>query len=262
MEKQSRVKKYEQLRESVYNDVDTSQANNIQETLENNKQYEPIRKKVFQPTYEEADTFKNEYLDSFIQEVREYNINKGIKEYDDTRLDILSQLQNRKLERRTKYVEQEETHVNYEEDTSTLQTSDISKQVFSLIEENDDMPVIQPVSSIEVEEVMDSVNKDHLENRIQELERKLGETQELASSLLRAKDIEEQTKPIVQKDTFLQETTQIKKQMHEYEQEVQELNSSIDSNNKLLNAIIVILVIALVAVIGFAVFWMMNEGVI
>lgn len=172
MDESSRIKKFESLRNDVENDnksettnedlleninkkIDDNQAGNhaIDDSLENTKTH----------LIDETGEFKNEYLDSFIQEVREYNMKKGVRENEDTKLDILRQLSEKQREKRASYIAEEDTpelgekinpfdetmaHKVIEKDEVPLEqpdmrqsdatTQDIAKQVQELLAQEED----------------------------------------------------------------------------------------------------------------------------
>lgn len=280
MEQFSRVKKYEQLR----NDIEQKDATNnageqaildITKVKEETQTYTPTHEKDVRfveetKTPELDSTFKNEYLDSFIQEVREYNIKKGVREYEDTKLDILQQLNSKNRERRANYVEKIEEEPREMSD----ETMEISKQVFSLLNENDTpqeempQPIVEDVEEVvevvkapvveEVVEVSPTRVTSELEARIASLESQLVETtQQMQKSKMNEDDFDS-----FSKKELIEQTQKLKVQMDEYKDELEDLNTGIDSNNKLLNIIITILIVALLAVIGVVVYWLVAGGVL
>ena len=280
MEQFSRVKKYEQLR----NDIEQKDATNnageqaildITKVKEETQTYTPTHEKDVRfveetKTPELDSTFKNEYLDSFIQEVREYNIKKGVREYEDTKLDILQQLNSKNRERRANYVEKIEEEPREMSD----ETMEISKQVFSLLNENDTpqeempQPIVEDVEEVvevvkepvveEVVEVSPTRVTSELEARIASLESQLVETtQQMQKSKMNEDDFDS-----FSKKELIEQTQKLKVQMDEYKDELEDLNTGIDSNNKLLNIIITILIVALLAVIGVVVYWLVAGGIL
>lgn len=305
MEQLSRVKKYEQLRNTIENDgvsVTGAEAaiKEITKTQEDVKTYSPSHEKesVFNEEIKKDEldsTFKNEYLDSFIQEVRDYNIKKGVREYEDTKLDILQQLSSKNREKRANYVET----INAEPEAArnvSEETMEISKQVFDLLnEESKDAdnnievrdevsedavmfakaePKVESMEEVKSEPAFKAnlnvaktaVESDanrmssELEARIASLESQLVETTQqlkVQSSFNDADDFED-----FSKRELVEETMKLKVQMNEYKDELEDLNTGIDSNNRLLNIIITILIVALLAVIGVVVYWLIAGGIL
>lgn len=280
MEKLSRVKKYEKLRAEIEND--SAPVGNAEDALKEYKNrvdktdntYSPVHEKTFLSTNEKDkdshDTFRNEYLDSFIQEVRDYNIRKGTREHEDTKLDILQQLNSKNKEKRSQYIEKmdiekEDLH-STDELESNSETMEISKQVLDLIAEGEDDETETGSFSSDLsgpEELVtqeEQTSKEHpitLEERIASLENQIVE-----ENLVKEEKDDSVDLSILTKKELLEETKQLKVQMNEYKEELTELNSDVDSNNKMLNIIIVILVLALLAVIGVVVYWLISGGII
>lgn len=292
MERLSRVKKYEQLRNAIENDrVSTTGAEaaikEITKSQDEVKSYAPSHEKESSFTEEIKkddldNTFKNEYLDSFIQEVRDYNIKKGVREYEDTKLDILQQLSSKNKEKRANYVEKLSDNEVEEVREVSDETMEISKQVFDLLNEdtsmsNQDIEVsekmpmskqfanVEPVAFTPVVE-NSTVNADanrvstELEERIASLESQLVET---TQQLKKQNEIsEEEDLAEFSKKELIEETMKLKVQMDEYKDELEDINTGIDSNNRLLNIIITVLIIALLGVIGVVVYWLISGGII
>ena len=291
MEQLSRVKKYADLRNSIENEqivkkVPSETEETIKKITRTNKMndYVPTHEKDsgYVETVSRNDfdsSFKNEYLDSFIQEVRDYNIKKGIREYEDTRLDILQQLNSKNREKRANYVESIETENNRSEETM-----EISKAVFELLneDENKDHNVVQTVNKDAVvdlpkeentmvdKETMEKTKEENkeiknenestqLEKRIAMLESQLIETNQ---QLHTVKEDKEDDFDRYSKTELMEETRKLKVQMEEYKDELNDLNNGVDSSNRLLNIIITILIIALLSVIGIVVYWLVSGGII
>lgn len=286
----SRVKKYENLRNDIEHDKegnahlgDALNAYNKTVNEEPKETYVPSHEKTFtsqnKVETEATQPFKNEYLDSFIQEVREYNMQKGIRENEDTKLDILQQLTTKNREKRANYIERiEEPSTNpavmvedvFEkepilptfEKTNVDETMEISKQVFALLndeptveeEKEVETPVVAtPVAPLEEKQELESDSE--LEKRIAALERKM-----VVPEVIDEVDDEEISQ--IAKHDLLEETMKLKIKMEEYEEELSEINSGVDSNNRLLNIIIIVLIVALLAVIGVVVYWLIAGGVL
>lgn len=272
----SRVKKYEELRNSLQQEQ--SDNTSIQQVLEgfdktqNNvkevKQYQPTHRKQAGSEHlvEKTGEFKNEYLDTFIQEVRDYNIKKGVRENDDTRLDILQQLSSKQRKKRASYIEQvdeekEVVHTNpvqIELEQPTIEnneeavanTQSIAKQVQELLANED-------VKSVQVSTREDSP----LDNSIQSLKKAeinpVYEDEEDKNSFTIS--FEEQE---LLNQQLLDETLKLRTQLDEYEEELTTLNDDVDKNNRLLNIIITVLILMLFAVIIIVGYWLVSGGIL
>lgn len=294
MAEYSRVKKYEQLRKEIETDQKgraSDESLGFTQNLNNQSKendYTPTHEKNFKQ--EENNTsshntasFKNEYLDSFIQEVRDYNIQKGIRESEDTKLDILQQLTSKNREKRANYIERiEEEQPNMKEtfnadkiDTNLRneETLEISRQVFDLLNETentkDDVNQTAVVIEDEVEETVQetenipevSQTSKSLDERIASLEQELGENQ-IEDVVPTLKEEDEEELSAITKQELLEQTMQLKVKMEQYEDELSEINSGVDSNNRLLNIVISVLIVALLCVIGVVVYWLISGGIL
>lgn len=283
MAEYSRVKKYENLRKEIENDKNVSSLKSdlldSSKILTKKETYTPVHRKNFDNDnkMESNDsTFKNEYLDSFIQEVREYNIQKGLRESEDTKLDILQQLSSKNREKRSNYISQIEDKVdefdhmfeslpNEDENVLENQTLEISRQVFELINENNEVKEVNEVkdSKEEIKEV-----QSELDARIADLEREIEESNlsytDEVSNLFNKEEEEvnsEEDDEITKKE-LLEQTLELKAKVESYKEELNEINEDVADNNKLLNIIIVILVLALLGVIGVVIYWLISGGII
>lgn len=269
MGENSRVKKYEELRNSVNQEKDEQTI--VQQALEGfDKKTKDEEEEIYRPSHqrqaqkehlvEATGEFKNEYLDSFIQEVREYNIKKGVRENDDTRLDILQQLSAKQREKRASYMEdvkpetvQNSLGANTEalqafsqglqpepaneiDEDSIATTREIAKQVQELLAEEALAPeVVIPAQAVEVEEQAEAI----------------APTQEIQA-----------VESAFSNEQLMEETLKLRTQLDEYEEELTSLNSGIDKNNRLLNIIIGALILMLVAVIGIVASWLIGGGIL
>lgn len=159
MEKLSRVKKYEDLRKTIESssDVNTADANapyadrlnDINPALfkkmdiKDEETHAPERERRDSYFNDDIETpissFKNEYLDDFINEVREYNIKKGNRENENTQIDILHQLNNVKRNKRASYVEDIRDDISESPQAgneASLSKDEIARQVQDLLHED------------------------------------------------------------------------------------------------------------------------------
>lgn len=272
MEIKSRVKKYEQVRDGIQQTKEES--NSIQsvfrneENINNEQSYEPTRQKKttteIDYSVEDNTSFKNEYLDSFIQEVKEYNIQKGNRYHEDTKLDILEQLNAQNRDKRKRYIEKEEIVYNNSDyvlpDDNKASNEEISQQIFSLLDSSDEVfedTNVPPVPDKEVITVVDQ----QLVDRINQLETQLEQTVDFTQEILKQKEELENLSNKPNED-LLEQTTQMQIEMDKQKVDLTDLNKEVDSNNRLLNVIITIQVLALLGIIGAVVYWLVSGGII
>lgn len=231
MEKLSRVKKYEDLR----NQIDSSSENNenrIEPLIFKKMEIDESPKREKEIKINESDTFVNEYMDDLIKDVKKYNLEKGLIQSDITELDILNQLKNPTRLKREDYVQVIEDDPKLDENTIAQSKQEIAMQIQQLLnEENEGMnvskvePQGQPISEEVVNETETGESVDPEE--IQRLN---------------------------------EQTTQIKIKMEKQEENIADLSQDIDKTNRLLNFILIILVISLFVVIGITVFTVLKSS--
>jgi hypothetical protein len=177
----SRVKKYAQLRDELANDNESeiksealapyaqrlSKIDTRYQPMEPNKvAHSPLHSRdaayapVDQPVTFEESTFNSEYLDQFIEEVKQYNMRKGYRKSEDTKSELLLKLK-----------EKSEPELPVIENTvEDIQTSDdeqtISMQVHQLVSDEEfDDEIVQAVD-------FNDINNEFLQ-KTQELNMKL-----------------------------------------------------------------------------------------
>ncbi|MDI9517786.1 MAG: hypothetical protein WBH68_02985 [Erysipelotrichaceae bacterium] len=260
MTKFSRVAKYEELRNRLNNDVDNEiKSKELSEFANRLNKIKPMEQSIHMdhdpifdkreqylsnttniPISAQTRAFDNEYLDEYINEVKQYNRDQGLLVSDDTGRNILNELYGDKIPVINKpFQPQKETP-----------TTDIPFQ---------STPSINPYSNLSDEdlertrsdiasEVKNLINSDTFYNPI--------------------KDIPEEVK---QKEydfdktqnKLIEETDKIKLQLDEYEDNLDDFEGKIQSTNRILNFILVLLIFALIIVLGFVVYWiLLNKGII
>lgn len=295
MEKLSRMKKYEDLRKFIETDnpVDTKEEAMSQgeDTLRQfdssifkkvdikDESYQPEREKQLEETepVESVDNdnanFTNEYLDDFIQEVREYNIRKGTREYEDTQVDILSQLNAVNRAKRSQYVEPipMEEH-NVSDQFASLTKEDIALEVANLLKDDDVEEEVQEEVAVLPDFVQETQPEKQLIMPIVEADEEEEEASSKKRGFFKRKEktededevVEEPIKkeiidPVVHKK-LLEETQQLRVQMDEYEDELTDLSNGVEKTNKLLNFVLCFLILVLLVIIGFIVYSLLKAG--
>ena len=277
MEKLSRTKKYQALRDSLQNDAESQvvskdlssfqdRLNRLDvmhfDTQENTENHDPIHARktnyfeeepvavvknepvadvIDEPEIEKTTqyTFNNEYLDSYINEVKEYNKNKGLLSEDDTAMNILEGL--KKKEEPVVEIKEEVADYTNELDATIpfifsreKTVSEVSEEVKSLVMEieEDDEPVVEKTQiALAVEAELEK------EKAVEEVKAPVKPTEKKAAV----------KKPVVEED----------------DEDEDDDDDSMDTANKILNVILVILILALLVVLGVVVYWtLMNRGII
>lgn len=295
MEKLSRTEKYKELRESLQNDVgqdlETKDLSRFQDRL--NKidpnaftapkqkdvvdKYSPnhARKQMVdpddisfdntmdmnysagEPSYNtSSNNFSNDYLDKYIDEVKQYNIEQGNAVSEDTTVNILNRIRQAEdsLSKRP-YPPRQRPQVNpvrdVEEDTTDVpflkpssgkqnnirvtnnaKASSIASQVQGLINdssiEDEPLPETTPATAH-----VSGMNTNEF-NKHLELER-------------------------TTRQQLLNETTQMRSQLDDYEDNLSEVSAKMRHTNQILNIVLVIMIVVLAMVILFILYIMVFK---
>ena len=270
MEKLSRVEKYKELRESM--DAVQERSSGGKPTIEpvelrrqlqqidqpqqgetqSRHSHTPPRfsKEIdVEQTYDTGkETFHNEYLDDFLNEVKEYNIEKGNRLSDNTQIDILLQL-NPENRRRTQHYDP------------------IREEAFTPKEREEDADVSY-TQSLSKEELQAEVDKLFEEDAADKEEPAAVEEAPVANEeppLTRINPVIPPQAPAVEtafvnEERLMEETAQIRMQMDDYEGELNDLHDKVSKSNRILNVILLVLIIALIAVIAVTIYWLQQAG--
>ena len=271
MEKLSRTKKYQALRESLQNDAESQvvskdltsfqdRLNRLDvmhfDTEQIGTDHDPVharRTNYFEETpavkeevviepvvIEEAEiekttqyTFNNEYLDEYISEVKEYNKNKGLLKKDDTAMNILEGLK-QKEESVAEPLVSGEPEVDYSNDMDAT------------------IPFVFPREKT-VSEVSEEVK-----NLVMDVEDE--PVVEVKSAMAQAVEAELEKELKVEAEKKIEKA---EKKPVVVEEEDDDDDDSMGTANKILNVVLVLLILALLVVLGVVVYWtLMNRGII
>ena len=278
MEKKSRVKKYEALRNEIESSYDIEQPNTTSEdvlrtfdetvfkktAVTDDVDLKHAKKDDVQATLQHS--FTNEYLDDFMREVREYNIRKGNRSVDSTELDILTKISS--LPKRTSNIITEvEDEYEPRPDDDFRSKKDIVKEVQALFEQTlkEDVDIVVEHFDIDNEEQI--VEETYVASEADDEEEEalmISEALPNASTddTLKEKVVKkekESTKPNQQKQ-LVEETKRLKKNLASYEAELNELSNDVDKRTRFFNIALGVLIVLLLVLIGFIVFSIYKAG--
>lgn len=260
----SRVKKYEELRKSIEvnpveeNDTDTIENSaQLLKTFDSSvfkkvpiKDEEAKRRKssIEEEPQKNSDTFTNEYLDDFMQEVRDYNIRKGNREFENTEVDILYHLNADNRKKRSEYVQDISEPEN--------DVVNISEEIANLLEEDDKFN--EPEISLELNE--DTIENPPFEMIVDDHEDKKDDENknDFNAFKLQLEEVKEINRD--NHEVLLDQTRQMKKQLDTYEEELSGLTKDVSKTNKLLNTIFIFLVLLLLGLIGYVGYMIYSIG--
>lgn len=266
----SRVKKYEELRKSIeVNPVDENDIDSIENSAQLLKTFDSSVFKKVQIKDEEGkrrksnveeevqpnnnETFTNEYLDDFMQEVRDYNIRKGNREFENTEVDILYHLNADNRKKRSEYA--------HEIEEPKEEVVSIAQEVANLLDEDDE----EDKPSISLELIDDTIetpfnlsSDDNKEESEKQEENNFVQNNEFNAFKLQLEEVKEINRD--NHEVLLDQTKQMKKQLDTYEEELSDLSKDVNKTNKLLNTIFVFLVLILLGLIGYVGYMIYSIG--
>ncbi len=226
------------------------------------KENEVLRRKKSEPTFDtsafsnnENDvTFDNDYLDQYIREVKQYNIDQGNAASENTSLNILKQIErnnskapDRPYSRSTSQTtdipfinetkeeaKQQPSTQEGVQPTQVLSKEDIMAEVQNMVNGTSTPTPTASVSS-ESPFVSDSFDYDKSMN---------------TDTFNRRLEADRTTR-----QQLLNETTQMRAQLDDYEDNLSEVSDKMRQTNKILNLVLVLLIVFLAIIVGFVVYW-------
>lgn len=183
---------------------------------------------------EDTDSFKSDYLSDFINEAKQYNVEKGFRVDHDTRSNLLRELKAQQI-----YVEEDELEpqeiieVDEDEVIETLTDNDLFEEPQSQVEET---------VEFKVEEAIDEQEEtDEFEETI------MMRVAQLANQEMNTQDY---TDFDVNSSDLLEATTKLKVQLDQQSAVVKDMKTKIDKTNRSLNVALTFLIICLVVLIA------------
>ena len=172
---------------------------------------------------EDTDSFRSNYLQEFIDEAKQYNVEKGFRVDHDTRSNLLREL-------RAQHIVSEEEIEQFEEEIEQLENDDEHEYLETL---SDDDLFQEP-------EIVDEPEfTDPLEDSI------MMKVAEYSEEELDDNDYFETTG----NTGLLEATTRLQVQIEEQDQYVKDMGSKLDKTNKAMNVLLTMLIIFIIAII-------------
>ena len=182
----------------------------------------------------EFSDFRNEYLDEYINEVKQYNIDQGLSMASNTQIDILRELKGEKPKPK-------------KNDGIDIKTE---IPVMNNVEEVDDEEVQKTRDEISYT-VQSMIANDDFEFDFQENTEKM---ERLESDFKKEKQ---------ERERLLTETHQLRNQLDEYEDNLSDVNDKVKHTNRILNFVLVVLIFALAIVLAIVLYWiLLSKGII
>lgn len=212
-------------------------------------------------------TFDNDYLDQYIREVKQYNIDQGNAASENTSLNILKQIERNNSATPKKPYPSSNSHtadipfLSSQSSSSNRYSQDV-KQSSSSQEDT------QPTQAMSKEDIMQEV-----QNLVNGTSSSYTQPQPEEPSSPFANDYESKNDSFMSTDTFnrrleadrttrqqlLNETTQMRAQLDDYEDNLSEVSDKMRQTNRILNIVLVILIIALAMIVGVVIYWIITS---
>ena len=212
-------------------------------------------------------TFDNDYLDQYIREVKQYNIDQGYAASENTSLNILKQIERNNSATPKKPYPSSNSHtadipfLSSQSSSSNRYSQDV-KQSSSSQEDT------QPIQAMSKEDIMQEV-----QNLVNGTSSSYTQPQPEEPSSPFVNDYESKNDSFMSTDTFnrrleadrttrqqlLNETTQMRAQLDDYEDNLSEVSDKMRQTNRILNIVLVILIIALAMIVGVVIYWIITS---
>lgn len=219
-------------------------------------------------TNENDVTFDNDYLDQYIREVKQYNIDQGNASSENTQINILKQIErnngpltNRPYVRSKKTETSEIPFMNYKNDSANVSST---PSIVNEAEEEVPQGNVNETQSLTKEDIMAEVQ--NLVNGPSATQASNPASDDKEFPFVTSRDHDSMST-----DTFnrrleadrttrqqlLNETTQMRAQLDDYEDNLSEVSDKMRQTSKILNIVLVILIIALAILLGVVIYWIM-----
>lgn len=233
-----------------------SAAEEKKETVKEEKKY-PDRN-------EPLPSFNNEYLDEFIDEVKQYNISKGLRTVEDTELNILSELRGTRTRSPEFFRQQKE-----KEDGSTIAFERSARKEVQPLEKKEEevqrpFKEADPTLEEEIQAVLKDINVPEKEE-VKEDEHIPSEEESSETKVNDFKEFKEESKTLKPElnEELLQKTTELTTKMESYDSKLEDVDEQVSTVNKVLNILLTVLLIILVCILGVLVYYILkSRGII
>ena len=216
----------------------------------------------FYPSNNNTSTFNNEYLNEYIKEVKQYNVEQGNAYSTNTDLDILSSLRGERPAPTKPYPD--EVKVEPKQYVTPFMPASTPNEKTTTM----DIPFFQNDNDDFIEDgaKTQTLSKEDIAAEVQSLIRDQDDstptfTQNTPVSATRptgTSDIIEQTT----RQQILNETTQMRAQLDDYEDNLTEVNDRMQKTNNILNIVLIMLIVVLFIVLGIVIYWiLLSRGI-
>ena len=211
-------------------------------------------------------TFDNDYLDQYIREVKQYNIDQGNAASENTSLNILKQIERNNSATPKKPYPSSNSHTADIPFLSSQSSS--SNRSYQDVKQPSSQEDTQPTQAMSKEDIMQEV-----QNLVNGTSSSYTQPQPEDPSSPFVNDYESKNDSFMSTDTFnrrleadrttrqqlLNETTQMRAQLDDYEDNLSEVSDKMRQTNRILNIVLVILIIALAMIVGVVIYWIITS---
>ncbi len=244
MAKYSRMARYQQLRDSIEDDKSQAQAQVQTEDSEridhqtNEQLFRTVSKRSSGPV-----------MDNLLSEVKQYNIDQGTAEVDDTQINILKQLDGTQPQRRNQHfipMEEQDDQLSH-----TINLT-VNEQPQKEVVEELDIPQVNPAPRTNIVLGSDDVPQQDIYSKVeQEPEEDLAAIErERKKQARKAKKARRQAEQTARRNTMPSDTMKT----------VNVQDAKNQRTSKILNIILIVLIVLLVLSIAFVVYMLKNIG--
>lgn len=219
--------------------------------------------------------FNNEYLDEYIKEVKQYNKDNGNAYSLNTDLNVLKGLKEGTQEIPSKPYPDErspkpeviEKTRQYQAPSDRAASSDVPENGRKIANVNDFLDSLDDgKSSAKPQTSVDTgtMTRDDIAAEVQNLinsQNASGSTGEVKANTggYRRSNYDDKTA----REQLLNETTQMRAQLDDYEENLTDFNEKMRHTNKVLNTVLIVLIVALLVILLFVIFWILQtRGII
>ncbi len=231
---------------------DDFQFNELEQNIQQRDDLQRENERAFENTQKMA-VFDNEYLDEYLlDEVKSYNRDQGITTEEQLQEKLL-----REIRGEEEIVRSEKSSSRMPAERALIETATLER--WSDIEEEiplrDENKTFENVS-METKVIPNVMFDDSDESEFQ----LSGENQFVAPKGNFENELEKER---TAREKLIQETTQIKMELDEYKENLNEMEEKFDNSNRMLNFILIVFILICVVVVGVAVYWiLLNRGII
>lgn len=185
----------------------------------------------------EFSDFRNEYLDEYINEVKQYNIEQGLSMASNTQIDILREL---KGEKPKPVVKKKADGIDINQGIPSMNSIPV-----------DNTEEMQRTREDIASTVQQMIANDDFDFDVDENTEKM---ERLESDFRKEK---------AERERLLNETHQLRTQLDEYEDNLSDVNDKVKHTNRILNFVLVVLIFALLVVLAIVLYWiLLSKGII